>query len=88
MRVSGRAIVAGAALLTCLVGGAGAAEDKGSAGANGTGAPAHGPAGASTGSVGAGGLTGSAATSDGARTGTPDKNRPAGSSTPAPGTTR
>lgn len=90
MRASGRAIVAGTALLTCLAGSAGAAEDRGAAGSkgSGTGTPAHGQAGSSTGSVGAGGLTGSAATTDGARTGSPDRARPAGSSTPAAGTAR
>jgi hypothetical protein len=85
-RTSGRAIFVGAAFLTCLVGSAGAAEDKGAT----TKSPAHdrSEAGTSTSSMGAGGLTGSAATKDGARTGTADTARPAGSSAPAAGTTR
>lgn len=84
-RDSGRAVLLGAALLTCLAGSVGAAENKGAAKS-----PAHdrNEAGRSADSVGAGGLTGSGATKDGARTGGSDAPRPAGSPAPAAGTAR
>jgi|UPI00034C7295 hypothetical protein len=84
-RSPGRAVLLGAALLTCLAGSAGAAEAKRAAGSP---PPDRNEAGRSGESVGAGGLTGSGATKDGARTGVPDAHRPAGSPTPAAGTTR
>ncbi len=84
MTVTGRVLFLGAAILTALSGGAGAAEDKVTA----TKPPAQdsGRTGHATSSVGAGGLTGSAATKDGARTGASMPSRAPG--TPAPGTTR